>query len=195
MVLSDMGPFSNCSLSIKSVVITRSFSKPTCQAISRIQRSAFWSTLLKPTNTSKSESHDASPLAREPKAQTCASENRSWTRAQNSLRIFQSSLDIILIASLNLKSLSFHTKFFELNPSNHQNLMIAEIQPVKGCQNGKGRSDCIGGSSCKIIAGDGRWQKEYRQSHCLIIYNGTGNNMRLYAVMQPGRYENLIKLK
>gem|GEM_PF-207948 len=47
MVLSDMGPCSNCSLSTKTVVMTRSFSKPTSQAMSRIQRSIFCSTSLK----------------------------------------------------------------------------------------------------------------------------------------------------
>ena len=52
--LSDIGPFSNCSLSIKTVVITRSFSKPTLQAMLRIRRSASGSTLLNtihPTTT------------------------------------------------------------------------------------------------------------------------------------------------
>ena len=33
---------------------------------------------------------------------------------------------------------------------------LTQAQSVKGRQNGKGRSDCIGGSPCKIIAGDGR---------------------------------------
>ena len=41
MVLSDMGPCSNCSLSSKTVVMTRSLSKPTSHAMSRIQRSIF----------------------------------------------------------------------------------------------------------------------------------------------------------
>ena len=50
MVLSDIGPCSNWSLSSKTVVMTRSFSKPTSHAMSRIQRSIFWSTSFKTIN-------------------------------------------------------------------------------------------------------------------------------------------------
>jgi len=89
-----MGPLSNWSESRTIVVITRSFSKPTSQAISRIWRSAALSTRSRTIQMSKSDSHVAIPRAREPKAQILAPGKCLRIRVLNSFKIFLSAWDI-----------------------------------------------------------------------------------------------------